>query len=543
MTKKLMSTISACLVISGCSVNPELVTQDDVANTVSADTQTLINEQAVINGPVSLDDAIAIALQNNRERKLRAMESALALGQVSIAKWSMLPELTASAGYSHRSNYAASASVSFEDGSPESLSSDPSYSVSQERSHETESIAFSWNILDFGLSYVRAKQESNRYLISLERERKVAHNITQDVRFAYWRAVSSSRLLQKIEPLIQKATDALNASKQAETAQVTTPIKALYEQRELLDVLRSLQNLRESLVDAKVKLSSLMGLKPGTEFELVDSTAPDFTVPTLQINLEDMENIALQNRPELIETYYQERISASETRAAFLQLLPGISVNAGYYHDSNEYLLNNDWTSVGTQVSWNLLDVFSLGAKKDIAKTKEELAKQRRLASSLAVLTQVDLANVTYKQAVYTYTLADNYMNVSQRILNQANNQNKAGNTSQLDLIRESLNSVLAELRRDVAYANVQNSYGRIFVSMGMDLVPENYLAKDTDTLSSEITQRFSDWSDGNYLQSVHYIPQYLRPVTTPAEETVKDDAAEAVATEDVVVAEEEKAI
>ena len=65
---------------------------------------------------------------------------------------------------------------------------------------------------------------------------------------------------------------------------------------------------------------------------------------------------------------------------------------------------------------------------------------------------------------------------------------------SQLDLIRESLNTVLAELRRDVAYADLQNSYGRVFVTIGMDLLPQDYQTLNVEALGQEIGQRFDQW-------------------------------------------------
>ena len=79
----------------------------------------------------------------------------------------MLPSLTASAGYSERNNYATSG-TSFVNGEPQPLGTNPSYSISQDKERVTSDIGFSWNILDFGLSYVRAQQQ----MISFNSKRK-----------------------------------------------------------------------------------------------------------------------------------------------------------------------------------------------------------------------------------------------------------------------------------------------------------------------------------------------------------------------------------
>ena len=45
---------------------------------------------------------------------------------------------------------------------------DPTYTVSQETPSNSYDIGFTWNALDFGLSYVRAGQQADKYLISKE---------------------------------------------------------------------------------------------------------------------------------------------------------------------------------------------------------------------------------------------------------------------------------------------------------------------------------------------------------------------------------------
>jgi outer membrane protein TolC len=493
---------SISVLISGCSITPIAVSENDISTTAQADVALLSQPQDQIERPIGLDEAIARALKNNRDKKLKALETALAQGQIDLVQHELLPSLTASAGYTDRNNYAATASVTFTDDEPDPLGDNPAYSVSQDKERTTYDAVFSWNLLDFGLSYVRAKQHADRYLIAKERERKVVHNITQEVRAAYWRAVSAERLLKQIGPLNGKASSALANSREVEQKRLRSPIEALYYQRELLDIQRSLQSLRKELVNAKIELAGLMGLKPGTDFELADANKPEFKAPTLELDLTTMEEKALTNRPELVETYYQQRISAAETRSAILKMFPGISFNAGVYHDSNDYLRDQDWNTLGAQVSWNLLDVFKVNAEQRLAKTRDILAEEQRLATSMAVLTQVHLAKVRFDQARDSYKLAARYLDVAQRIRQQSEDSTNSKRTSELDLIRESLNTVLAELRRDVAYADLQNSYGQIFVTMGMDLVPEEYTQTSLKDLSNEIGMRFARWQRGEIHES-----------------------------------------
>lgn len=485
-------------VSTGCAVKPVALTTDELRASIRTDVDRLSQQRDAISDAIGLDEAIARAVRNNRDRKLKVLESALARKQIELARHDLLPSLTAAAGYSERNNYAASASVQFADGNPEPLPADPSYSVSQDKRRSTYDVAFTWNVLDFGLSYVRANQQADRFLIGKERERKVVHNITQEVRAAYWRAVSAERLLQKIGPLIGRAESALNDSRKVEAQQLRPPLEALQYQRELLEILRSLQSLRQDLMNARTELASLMGLRPGTTFELADVKAPGFQVPDFQLDLAKMEEVALQQRPELLEAHYQKRISASEARTALLRLLPSLNLTAGANYDSSDYLLNRDWVSAGAQVSWNLLNVFRVGAEQRVAETRDAWVEEQRLATSMAVLTQVHIARIRYEQSLKSFELAGLYNDVALRIQDQTRNSAQLQRISELSLIRESLNALLAELRRDVAYADLQNSFGRVFMTMGLDLVPENYTDGSLADLKGDIAKRFSQWQRGD---------------------------------------------
>ena len=185
-------------------------------------------------------------------------------------------------------------------------------------------IGFTWNALDFGLSYIRAGQSSDRYLIAKENEKKVANNIARDVIRAYWRTLSAQKLIEKYDPLLVKVYNALNDSQTIEELLLQKPMDALLYQKELLDIQRALQTQKQSFVNAEVELKSLMGLMPYDNINLVGTDQP---LNELDMNLDEMEVYALLNRSELIEADYEERISVNETKAGVRALLPGLNLS------------------------------------------------------------------------------------------------------------------------------------------------------------------------------------------------------------------------
>lgn len=485
----LISSIITIIILSGCSIKPEIIKQKELESDVLKTIDILTKTVQPVTIPITLDEAIQRAIDHNLNKKIDVLNSTIAEQKIDVVAYEALPSLTTKAGYSERNNYSASQSTTFKDQKPGILTD--SYSVSQDKESLTSGVGFSWNVLDFGLSYVRANQQANRYLISKEREKKSIHNIKQEVRSAYYQAVSADELLKKVKPLFVETKKAFEDSKNINKLNLDTPIKSLTYQRELLEIIRSLNTLEENLVKSKIELSKLMGLKPGIEFELAEKIQDNYDLPTIDFNIEYLEKIALENRPELQETRYQEKISQDEIKAVMLQMLPGINFNAGYNHDDNKYLLNNDWMSYGTSISWNLFSLFNGKLNHDVAKTQIELARQQKIALSMAVISQVHISILDYSQAKKEYQLSEEYFKIAKEIFYIIENENSLDVVGNLSLIKEKLNYLISNLRLSSSYAKVQNAYGKIISSVGKEeIFNEKPKAKSKELEKSVVAEK-----------------------------------------------------
>ncbi|MGM0594534.1 MAG: TolC family protein [Pseudomonadota bacterium] len=483
------TALSSVLLLGGCAVTPEPLSEAEHGERVQQDLSRLFADQEPLSGPVTLHEAMARAIKYNLDNRLKLMEETLAEQQLDLSAYDMLPQVVAGAGYQHRNNYSGATSESLVTGQ-ESL--EPS--TSQERSRRLADLSFSWDVLDFGVSYIRAQQEADRALIARERQRKVVHNIIQDVRSAYWRAVSAQRLLKRVDPLLARVQQAQDNARQIEQRQLQEPMQALNYQRTLLDTLRQLQSLRQELVVAKTQLAALMNLKPGTKYDLAVPRDWQSRIPQLSGQLEALEEQALLRRPELHEEAYQSRISAKETRKALLEMLPGLQLDYSWNYDSNDYLYNNDWRQAGARLSWNLMNIFSGPKRQAVAEAMVEVADARRMALNMAVLTQVHVAYQRFVEARRTYQVTDELSGVEERILGQLQAQAQTRRGGELEAIRGELNAVIAQLRRDMAFAEVQNAAGRLLVTTGGDPLPETVSAGDVEALAQAIKEKTDPW-------------------------------------------------
>ena len=246
---------------------------------------------------------------------------------------------------------------------------------------------------------------------------------------------------------------------------------ALLYQKELLDIQRALQTQKQSFIDARIQLGTLMGLLPNQNFKLVETKEP---LNVLDMTLEEMEVYALQNRPELLENHYEERISVEQTRAGILTLLPGINFNAAYTSTSNDYLQQKTNAQFGATIGANLLNVFNYPTIKKINQTNTEVIREQRLALSMTVLSQIHIANIDYKLALEEFETAQRYYEVSKKITEQVKNAQKIARFGQLEVIREQASLLVAELRYDIAFTKLQHSIGKMYSSAGINVTEEN---------------------------------------------------------------------
>lgn len=449
--------------VSGCAVVPNPLSESEISNLAEDASARVTAEQEPVSGSIDLYEAMARALKYNLDHRVEMMEAALRSRELDLAHYSLLPNLVANTGYAARDNVNASNSVNIFTG-VESLTT----STSQERQLKSADVSFAWNILDFGLSYVRARQAADKYLIAEELRRKVIHRVVEDVRSAYWRAVSADRLIARLRQLETRVQRAQRETKQISAERQTSPITAVTYERELVEIKRAIQELERDLSVARTQLSALMNLKPGTKYALVNPSRVRGDL-TIKASAQSLVHTALRHRAELREVWYRQRINEHELDAAFLELLPGIQVYAGTNFDSNEFLYNNNWLNWGAKAGWNAMRVLQYPAKREVIEAQHALLDERSLAVAMAVMTQVHVSRVRFHHARKELTTASEYLDVQSRLIALMRTESAADRVSEQTLIREEMNTLVAEVKRDIAYANLQNAFANVYASSGLD--------------------------------------------------------------------------
>jgi outer membrane protein TolC len=478
---------SALMLLGGCaSIQPEPLVASEVATTSAADRQRSQKDVEPLQGPLTLQEAIARAVKYNLGRRTRLMEEAVAQGQLDVNRHDLLPRLVASAGYRHRDKDLITRST-------DSVTGEPSLShpfISSDRSAVTSDLTFTWSLLDFGQSYYAARQSAQRVLIAGERRRKALHNLMQDVRTAFWRTAVAQKLRDSVRSTIASAEGALADSRRIQAERLRNPMDALRYQRQLLENLRLLEAIEQELASAQIELASLVNLplaQPLTVAEPADS------VDNLwhDAPLDKLEAQAIANNADLRESFHDAHIARLETRRALLKLFPGLSFSYGPHTSDDSFLINKHWTEAGAQLSYNLLGLLSAPAQMRLADAGVALAEQRRMTVQMALLVQLHVARLQHRNAVLQFQRADAIWKVDSSIATHTANREQAQTQTELDRVSNQTAEILSQLRRYQALAQVHAAAGKLQATLGLEpaITGSETLPQLTQTIGATLTQ------------------------------------------------------
>ena len=510
---KLWIVTCLCLV-SGCLMIPQPIPNEVFQRQAELDRKLITANQEPVDGPISLYEAIGRALKYNLDFHLERAEKILALNEMDVSEYELLPQLVGEYSYAGRSNFSGASSRSLITGA-QSLQS----STSSDRDVNSANLSLSWNVLDFGISYIRAKQAADRVMVAEEETREVTNRLVQDTRAAYWRAVINERLVSEMDDLLVKVNQAIADSQRVEVERLDRPLTALTYQRELLDIKRELEQLQRNLSVAKIQLAALMNLPLGQDYSLVIPERTDY-VKSIGISPQLMEQIALENRPEIREVSYQKRINSYEAKAAVLSLFPNLSLNFGGNYSDNSFLFENDWLSYGTRITGDLINLFKIPATNREFEAREKLLDAQRLTLSMAIITQVYVSLARFEYSRREFETAADYNITQQKILDQLISAERMASISQQSLIREEMNSMVAEIRYDIAYSELENSYAAIFAALGLDLLPNHAFLMPLWTLEDILERKFSALSLHDEIFEMKVADTLTPTISSPAPPT-----------------------
>ena len=85
-------------------------------------------------------------------------------------------------------------------------------------------------------------------------------------------------------------------------------------------------------------------------------------------------------------------------------------------------------------------------------------------------------------------------MQVDQRLLKYAQAAAKSQFDSELEVIRSEARALLGEYQRYAAYSNAQAAWGRLYNSVGLDILPQTVASHDVKALAQTMQETMTGW-------------------------------------------------
>ena len=452
-----IALLTVCL--AACAVGTEPTNIAERAARADVDKAALFGGQEDVSKPVTLYEAIARAVKYNADQRVSAMEQAISAGISDGATLDMLPRLAAEGGFETRSKHLTVSAKDTATGGESVIVSD--------KNPKTADLQVVFNVLDFGISYVNAKQASDHRFIAEEARRKSLQRLVHDVRSAYWRAAAAQRIAEDVNALTQALEQ-----ENVRTGLSGNSVADLAEQRKLLQALQKLNALKKEVLTSKAELAALMNLPPATAFSLDIPKEMDTPRVVREFGQIDLEHFALVNRPELRIGDYQARIAEREAKKEILRIFPGIEFSAGMNYDSNSYMKNKSWADAGMGVTWNLLGLFSRPQAIRTAKDKNALELLRRQALTVAVISQVNVSYLQLKQAAETFGVTDSLGAVTDKLWQKTFAEKTQTVEERRAAVLQAVDVLTTHLERDLAYADYKTAESGLFMALGVDPLP-----------------------------------------------------------------------
>ena len=495
MCKQILTLLLGSVLLASCQSEnytsrrvpaPAAYTDWERAMRVDADMQNMYaSTPRKIEKPIDMYMAFALALKYNYTRRAVSYEQSLL--EVGGASQNRLPEIFSAAGYVNATN---------------------GKDVDSE-------LKLAWNLLDVGTVYYQSQDSVYSANLAYEQSRKVIHNLMQETRYLYWKTLTAQKILPVVDDMIEYLTlevDEMNAKSNELAAEGrSSEMGDLVKKRKYMEMVKKLSDSKRDLENAEVRLASLMGFHPSTQYKLVGAEYGNFVLPEIKSSLSEMEWLALTNRPEL--RMRDITTSVEEIKANFKVLdNPGEKA-----YQSNRDRYNRLWAQKARDVG---MQVFENAGNP----SEHELETLRRERMTNLILTQVYVAWARYQSAYEDYQISGEIANVSEDI---AEDTTISSGSKDEKSHLESARAIEDEVNAMEAYVNLQDSLGNLYAALGLDAIPYYMLSEKPSKIAFYLRGELEKWRKGQFMPDnrpyLLDVPVKRPPVKMSAEKYVSD--------------------
>jgi len=372
-------------------------------------------QQTADPSPLTLQQAVRIALEKNPLRKAAIAGTRVASADVGEARSIFMPRVTFSETATRGNDpvYVFGSRLrqqrfTTDDFSLNNLNTPLPFGNFSTRFGGT------WNLFDSFASWhgvTRAKQMNEAAGHQLERtEQEIVFRVVN----AYYGALLvtkqrelAEQALKTSQSILDRSRSRFDAGLAVESDLLTAKVHMAVRQQELI-------RARNNLDLARTELNTALGVSMDSSFQMTETLMESaLPMPVLQ----DVEKLALTNRPDLKRMESEEAAQRQNVAIAKSSFGPRVNAFAGWEMDNPTLVAGgggNNWLG-GVEMQ---IDLFQGGAKR------AELARERALQEKVTAMKQVasDGIRLEVRRAYYDLDSARQEVEVARAVIAQAEN-------------------------------------------------------------------------------------------------------------------------
>jgi outer membrane protein TolC len=410
---------------------------------------------------LSLQEAIDLSVKNSKQLKAseaRKVQADAALGE---AKDNRLPNADISGSYLRLTRPDISLKTKAFDGGDSTGGGTPSVNQAMYGIANISFPIFTGGRIRYGI-------ESAKYL-----QQAATLDVENDKEAVILSTINAYTNLYKAAVTVNVVKENLEQSQHRDSVFSRLEQNGLLARNDLLAAQLQTSNIELSVLDAEnnrkianVNMNLMLGL-PETTFLIIDSSSFEKTISIK--NLEEYEQLALQNRKDILALAFRKKASTSGIAAAKAEMYPSVALTAGYVAADIPHLLTiTNAVTFGVGIKYNLGSLWKSKStiKQAQARETEIAANQAQLDDAVRLHVNQDYENLllsrkkidVYKKAVLQAT--ENYRITKNKY------DNNLVNTS--ELLDANVSLLQSKINLAVAKADVLLAYNKLLETAGI---------------------------------------------------------------------------
>lgn len=355
--------------------------------------------------PLTLLEAVKIALEKNPQRKAALADTKAASADIKEARSFLMPRVTFSETATRGNDpvYVFGSRLRQQRFTAADFALNTLNTPTPLGNYATR-FGGTWNLFDSFASWRGLDRAKSAQDASAQQLARTEQEIVFRVVDSYYGVLLAKKQLELGEQALKTAQAILDQSKNRFESGVAVQSDPLSAQVRLAARQQELIRAQNNLSLARAQLSTALGLPAETEFDPIEALA-EKNLPAL--SLEEAEKKAMESRPDLKRIRSEETAQQQSVSIAKASFGPRVNAFADWEADNPAFASGggNNWTA-GIELQF---DLFEGGAKR--AELSREQALQEKVASVKEMAT--DAAKLEVRRAYYDVNAAHQQIEVA----------------------------------------------------------------------------------------------------------------------------------